>query len=77
MKWRVAVATVATVVVCSGVVTAVEAEPSDLTVENPSVTLNVLDVLKTIRVERENSRGYSRSLLKHWLDVDEIGRAHV
>ena len=77
MKWRVAVATVATVVVCSGVVTAVEAEPSDLTFENPGVTLNALDVLKTIRVERENSRGYSRSLLKHWLDVDEIGRAHV
>ncbi|MEK0414723.1 MAG: hypothetical protein RL352_120, partial [Actinomycetota bacterium] len=50
MKWRVAVATVATVIVCSGVVTAVEAEQSDFSVENPSATLNALDVLKSIRV---------------------------
>ena len=77
MKWRIAVAGVATAIAFSGVAVVADAEEIDVEVdvlvENPNATLVAAEVLQTIRVERENPRGYSRSLFKHWLDVDADG----
>ena len=73
MRWRVAVASAATVVAFAGVVAVADAERPDVIVAGPSDTLNAVDVLQSIRVERENPRGYSRSLFKHWLDTDGDG----
>jgi len=73
VKWRVAVASAATAVAFAGVVAVADAERPDVIVAGPSDTLNAVDVLQSIRVERENPRGYSRSLFKHWLDTDGDG----
>jgi hypothetical protein len=73
VKWRVAVASAATAVAFAGVVAVADAEPSDVVIASPSDTVNAVDVLQSIRIERENPRGYSRSLFKHWLDVDGDG----
>lgn len=73
MKWRVAVAGVATTVTFAVSVTAAGAERVDLALQGPNDTLVVIDVLRTIRVDRENPRGYERSLFKHWIDFDGDG----
>lgn len=45
----------------------------DLRVQGPNDTSLAVDVLKTIRVENEYTRGYKRNLFKHWLDIDGDG----
>ena len=39
-------------------------------VQGPNDTYLAIEVLKTITVQNEYSRGYKRSLFKHWLDID-------
>ena len=73
MKWRFAVAGATAAIALVGVVASAEAERADLVVSGPADTLNAVEVLQSIRVEKENPRGYSRSLFKHWLDVDGDG----
>jgi hypothetical protein len=82
MKWRVAVASLASTVAFAGVVATVDAAAPDITLAAaapditfaaPSDTLSVLATLQSIRVENENSRGYRRTLFKHWEDVDGDG----
>ncbi len=45
----------------------------DLRVEGADDTVLALEVLKTIPVEKEYSRGYRRNLFPHWRDVDGDG----
>ena len=45
----------------------------DLRVQGPNDTSLAVDVLQTMRVENEYTRGYKRSLFKHWLDIDGDG----
>ena len=45
----------------------------DVRVQGPNDTYLAIEVLKTITVQNEYSRGYKRSLFKHWLDVDGDG----
>ena len=73
MKWRVAVASLASTVAFVGVVATVDAAAPDITLAAPSDTLSALATLQSIRVENENSRGYRRTLFKHWEDVDGDG----
>jgi hypothetical protein len=47
--------------------------PVDLRVEGPNDTLLAIEVLKTIPVQNEYTRGYKRSLFPHWRDVDGDG----
>lgn len=72
MKWRLAVAGVAASVVFIGTAVVSAAETKSPIV-GPSDTLTAIDVLRTIPVENEHSRGYQRSLFRHWLDVDGDG----
>ncbi|NDG77536.1 MAG: HNH endonuclease, partial [Acidimicrobiia bacterium] len=78
-SWRV-VAASATLVVGLGAVPAVGAEssvdlrvPSRGDVQSPSDTYQAIELLNTIRIERERPAGYRRSLFKHWLDIDGDG----
>ena len=73
MKFRVAVASVAAFVSVAGVVAVADARAPDLLVQSPNDTLTASDVLQSIRVEKENPRGYNRGLFRHWLDVDGDG----
>jgi hypothetical protein len=45
----------------------------DVRVQGPNDTYLAIEVLKTVTVQNEYSRGYQRSLFKHWLDVDGDG----
>jgi hypothetical protein len=45
----------------------------NLPMQGPNDTSLAVDVLKTIRVENEYTRGYKRNLFKHWLDIDGDG----
>jgi len=73
VKWRVAVAGVVTTVSAVVGITVADAATVDLVVQGPNDSLVVIDVLRTVRVERENPRGYDRSLFKHWIDFDGDG----
>lgn len=73
MKLRVAVAGLAATVLVGGFSVGVDANTTDLRVESPSDTLAAIDVLRAIPIERENPRGYRRSLFNHWLDTDGDG----
>jgi hypothetical protein len=54
-------------------ITAADAGTLDLVVQGPNDSLLVVDVLRTVRVEREYPRGYDRSLFRHWIDFDGDG----
>ncbi|NCX31672.1 MAG: HNH endonuclease, partial [Actinobacteria bacterium] len=72
-SWRVFAAS-ATLVVGLGAVPSVGAESrTDLLVKGPSDTYQAIELLNTIRIERERPAGYRRTLFKHWLDVDGDG----
>jgi hypothetical protein len=72
-SWRVFAAS-ATLVVGLGAVPSVGAESrTDLLVKSPSDTYQAIELLNTIRIERERPAGYRRTLFKHWLDVDGDG----
>lgn len=73
MRWRLAVAGVAATVAIAGTVAGVDAGRPDLVVRGPDDTLLVVEVLGTIPIERENPRGYDRSLFDHWIDFDGDG----
>ena len=45
----------------------------DVRVQGPNDTYLAIEVLKTITVQNEYSRGYRRNLFKHWLDIDGDG----
>ena len=45
----------------------------DVRVQGPNDTYLAIEVLNTISVQNEYSRGYKRSLFKHWLDIDGDG----
>jgi hypothetical protein len=45
----------------------------DVRVQGPNDTYLAIEVLKTITVQNEYSRGYKRSLFRHWLDFDGDG----
>lgn len=45
----------------------------DVRVQGSNDTYLAIEVLKTISVQNEYSRGYRRNLFKHWLDVDGDG----
>lgn len=72
-SWRVFAAS-ATLVIGLGAVPSVGAESrTDLRVRGPSDTYQAIELLNTIRIERERPAGYRRTLFKHWLDVDGDG----
>ena len=45
----------------------------DVRVQGPNDTYLAIEVLKTISVQNEYTRGYKRSLFQHWLDIDGDG----
>lgn len=73
MKWRVAIAGVATTASLVVGIAVADAGTVDFVVQGPNDSLVVIDVLRTIRVEREYPSGYSRSLFRHWIDFDGDG----
>ena len=72
-RWRVAAASATLVVGLAAVATA-DAQPSvDLRLQSASDTYQAIELLKTIRIERERGAGYRRTLFKHWVDIDGDG----
>ncbi|NDH44905.1 MAG: hypothetical protein EBY04_00825, partial [Actinobacteria bacterium] len=64
-SWRVFAAS-AMLVVGLGAVPSVGAESrTDLLVKSPSDTYQAIELLNTIRIERERPAGYRRTLFKH------------
>ena len=73
MKLRVVAAGAVLAITVSAAGAFAANRPVDLRVEGPNDTLLAIDVLKTIPVQNEYTRGYKRSLFPHWRDVDGDG----
>lgn len=73
MKLRVVAAGAVLAITVSAAGAFAANRPVDLRVEGPNDTLLAIEVLKTIPVQNEYTRGYKRSLFPHWRDVDGDG----
>ena len=73
MKLRVVAAGAVLAITVSAAGAFATNRPVDLRVEGPNDTLLAIEVLKTIPVQNEYTRGYKRSLFPHWRDVDGDG----
>lgn len=70
MKLRVAAAGAVLAISVSAAGAFAAGRAVDLRVESPNDTVLAIDVLKTIPIQNEYTRGYKRSLFPHWRDVD-------
>lgn len=73
MKLRIAAAGAVLAISVSAAGAFATNRAADLRIESPNDIVLAIDVLKTIPIQNEYTRGYKRSLFPHWRDVDGDG----